>query len=69
MNSLLFIEDDDHIRLALRLVLEDEGYRVREAADGRSGLAAFHAEEPDLVLSEKLIYRALQRVWLRPQVD
>ena len=49
MNSLLFIEDDDHIRLALRLVLEDEGYRVREAADGRSGLAAFHAEEPDLV--------------------
>jgi DNA-binding response OmpR family regulator len=50
VNSLLFIEDDDHIRLALRLVLEDEGYRVREAADGRSGLAAFHAEEPDLVL-------------------
>ena len=50
MNSLLFIEDDDQIRLALRLVLEDEGYDVREAADGRSGLAAFHASEPDLVL-------------------
>ena len=50
MNSLLFIEDDDQIRLALRLVLEDEGYDVREAADGRLGLAAFHALEPDLVL-------------------
>jgi len=50
VNSLLFIEDDDQIRLALRLVLEDEGYEVREAADGRSGLAAFHALEPDLVL-------------------
>jgi DNA-binding response OmpR family regulator len=50
VNSLLFIEDDDQIRLALRLVLEDEGYEVREAADGRSGLAAFHAFEPDLVL-------------------
>lgn len=50
MNSLLFIEDDDQIRLALRLVLEDEGYEVREAADGRSGLAAFHTLEPDLVL-------------------
>ena len=50
MNSLLFIEDDDQIRLALRLVLEDEGYEVREAPDGRSGLAAFHASEPDLVL-------------------
>jgi len=50
VNSLLFIEDDDQIRLALRLVLEDEGYEVREAADGRSGLAAFHTLEPDLVL-------------------
>jgi DNA-binding response OmpR family regulator len=50
VNSLLFIEDDDQIRLALRLVLEDEGYEVREAGDGRAGLAAFHAREPDLVL-------------------
>jgi len=31
-------------------VLEDEGYEVREAGDGRAGLAAFHAREPDLVL-------------------
>ncbi len=50
MNALLLIEDDDQIRLALRLALEDEGYEVREAADGRAGLAAFHASEPDLVL-------------------
>jgi DNA-binding response OmpR family regulator len=50
VTSLLFIEDDDSIRLALRLALEDEGYEVREAADGRSGLEAFAASEPDLVL-------------------
>ncbi|MEI8238557.1 MAG: response regulator transcription factor [Actinomycetota bacterium] len=50
MNSLLFIEDDDAIRLALTLALEDEGYEVREAADGREGLAAFAEREPDLVL-------------------
>ena len=50
MYSLLFIEDDDSIRLALRLALEDEGYEVREAPDGRSGLAAFAEREPDLVL-------------------
>ncbi len=31
VHSLLFIEDDDHIRLALRLALEDEGYDVVEA--------------------------------------
>jgi CheY-like chemotaxis protein len=47
---LLFIEDDDQIRLALRLALEDEGYTVDEAADGREGLAAFARSEPDLVL-------------------
>lgn len=50
VNTILFIEDDDQIRLALRLVLEDEGFSVTEAPDGRSGLAAFHAAEPDLVL-------------------
>lgn len=50
MHSLLFIEDDDAIRLALSLALEDEGYEVRQAADGREGLAAFAAAEPDLVL-------------------
>jgi len=47
---LLFIEDDDQIRLALRLALEDEGYTVDEAADGREGLAGFARAEPDLVL-------------------
>jgi DNA-binding response OmpR family regulator len=50
VTSLLFVEDDDSIRLALRLALEDEGYDVREASDGRSGLEAFQRAEPDLVL-------------------
>jgi DNA-binding response OmpR family regulator len=50
VNRLLFIEDDDDIRLVLRLALEDEGYVVTEARDGRSGLVAFEREEPDLVL-------------------
>ena len=35
MNTLLFIEDDDGIRLALRLALEDEGYTVHEADNDR----------------------------------
>jgi DNA-binding response OmpR family regulator len=50
MESLLFIEDDDGIRLALTLALEDEGYSVRQAADGAEGLAAFEQLAPDLVL-------------------
>jgi len=50
VHSLLFIEDDDAIRLALRLALEDEGYAVREAANGTEGLAEFAQHEADLVL-------------------
>jgi DNA-binding response OmpR family regulator len=50
VHSLLFIEDDDAIRLALRLALEDEGYEVREAANGAEGLAEFAQNEADLVL-------------------
>jgi DNA-binding response OmpR family regulator len=47
---LLFIEDDDAIRLALRLFLEDEGYEVLEAATGEDGLRRFQLEQVDLVL-------------------
>jgi len=50
VNRLLFIEDDDEIRLVIRLALEDEGYQVDEARDGRTGLALFERHEPDLVL-------------------
>jgi DNA-binding response OmpR family regulator len=50
VNTLLFIEDDDGIRLALRLALEDEGYTVHEAVDGGSGLTVFGEHEIDLVL-------------------
>ncbi|MEM1333839.1 MAG: response regulator transcription factor [Actinomycetota bacterium] len=50
MESLLFIEDDDGIRLALSMALEDEGYSVREAANGADGLAAFERQPSDLVL-------------------
>src|SRR5690349_9922633 len=48
--SLLFIEDDDQIRLALSLALEDEGYRVTQAENGATGRAAFADGEFDLVL-------------------
>ncbi|MEM9039362.1 MAG: response regulator transcription factor [Actinomycetota bacterium] len=50
MESILFIEDDDAIRLALSLALEDEGYSMREAANGADGLAAFERQPADLIL-------------------
>jgi len=50
MESLLFIEDDDGIRFALSMALEDEGYTVRQAPNGSDGLTQFDAHAPDLVL-------------------
>lgn len=50
MESLLFIEDDDGIRLALSMALEDEGYDVRQAHSGEAGLVEFRRTPPDLVL-------------------
>ena len=50
MRTLLFIEDDRDIRAALRLALEDEGYKVLESPDGQSGLKSFASETVDLVL-------------------
>jgi len=49
-NVLLTIEDDDDVRLMLRMVLEDEGYDVLEAGNGGDGLAVFANEKPSLVL-------------------
>ncbi len=50
METLLFIEDDDGIRLALSMALEDEGYAVHQAPNGTDGLAEFRRTPPDLVL-------------------
>ena len=50
MTTLLFIEDDESIRTALRLALEDDGFDVIEAVDGESGIAKFVQSQPDLVL-------------------
>jgi DNA-binding response OmpR family regulator len=50
VQTLLFIEDDSNIRAALRLALEDEGYKVLESPNGQSGLERFASENIDLVL-------------------
>jgi CheY-like chemotaxis protein len=36
--SVLIVDDDDGIRQVLRLILEDEGYAVYEAPDGKPAL-------------------------------
>jgi two-component system response regulator RegX3 len=52
---LLIIEDDDRIRLSLRLALEDEGYTVRDASTAEEGLAEHKATPADLVVVDLML--------------
>ncbi|MBB5788922.1 response regulator transcription factor [Jiangella mangrovi] len=53
--SVLLVEDDQRVRRALRLALEDEGYQVREAGSGRDGLAELSRNPPDVVLLDLML--------------
>ena len=48
--TVLVVDDDSDIRLTLRQILREEGFRVREARDGLEALERIEEEEPDLVL-------------------
>lgn len=50
MPTALVIEDDDDIRRLLEVVLQQEGFTVRAAANGADGIAALEAAPPDLAL-------------------
>jgi two-component system response regulator MprA len=53
--KVLIVDDDPHIRTALRRTLAFEGYVVREAPDGRAALAAALDELPDLVILDVML--------------
>ena len=76
MFTLLFIEDDEAIRTALQLVLEDEGYEVAVAGDGETGIKMFGQLAPDLVLLDLRlpdisgfeVCRAIRRTSITPVI-
>ncbi|HWB55513.1 MAG TPA: response regulator transcription factor [Gaiellaceae bacterium] len=47
---VLVVDDDADIRGLVRELLERQGYRVTDAANGRDGLRALYASPPDVVL-------------------
>jgi DNA-binding response OmpR family regulator len=51
----LIVEDDEGIRAALSLALEDEGYLVSTAATGEEGLGMVAVSEPELVLLDLML--------------
>ncbi len=52
---ILTVEDDERIRTALRLALEDEGWEVDEVASGEEALAAFNRVPADVVLVDIML--------------
>ena len=48
--TVLVVDDDRPMRALCRTALEDVGFRVLEAADGKAALASVRAEPPDLIL-------------------
>ena len=53
--TVLIVEDEDALRAKLAYQLEQEGYRVVQAADGAAALDRFRADQPDLVLLDLML--------------
>jgi two-component system, OmpR family, response regulator MtrA len=52
---ILAVEDDERIRTAVKLALEDEGWTVNEAGTGEDALAQFQQEPADVVLIDIML--------------
>jgi len=55
MATILIVDDLAANRKVLATLLRCEGHRLLEAGDGVAGLAAVHAEHPDLVITDVLM--------------
>ena len=52
---ILTVEDDERIRAAVKLALEDEGWLVDEAPDGETAIDVFHRHPSDVVLIDIML--------------
>ncbi len=52
---IVVVEDEHAMRVALRDILDSEGYRTQTAADGANGLQLIVAEKPDLILLDVMM--------------
>ena len=52
MATVLIIEDNEVVRMTLRMMMEDEGHSVCEAEDGASGIQAFNAAPCPIVITD-----------------
>jgi len=54
-HKILIIDDDIDLVEAMRLTLENEGYEVVDAQDGKKGLEKIAREKPDLILLDVMM--------------
>jgi two-component system response regulator (stage 0 sporulation protein F) len=52
MATILIIDDEELVRTLLRSALEEAGYKVTEAANGRQGLELYRQRPADLVITD-----------------
>lgn len=57
MREVLVVDDEHHILVLLTELLQREGYRVRQAADGVAALREIDLLRPDLVLTDVMMPR------------
>jgi len=55
LGSILIVEEDDRLRSALRLALEEEGFAVAAVPDVETGLERLPEVDPDLVLVDIML--------------
>ncbi len=55
MARILIVEDDDHIRTALRLMFEGEGYVVDDAPSGELGIAMYSRMAADVAIVDVML--------------
>jgi CheY-like chemotaxis protein len=55
MKTILVVEDELSIAEMLRAVLEDEGYRVAVAGNGREALSSLPEVRPDIVVCDVMM--------------
>ena len=53
--TILIVEDEAELREILATTLEDSGFQILQAADGREGLATALEKHPDLILLDLLM--------------
>lgn len=54
-NSILLVEDEEHLHEALKLNLEMEGYEVDSAFDGQEALKQIHSAHYDLIILDIML--------------